>query len=187
MTRHRRSWWVFRSLSRNPLVRSVDRVEGWSVVIVVVALIGALFVASNVSDAVAASEKVAVEREAATLRSVQAVAIGPGESRVQGSATVFMARVRWFDGIESQDRTIRAPHLLKAGDRIDLWVDDQGNVRSAPRTAADAEASGVGAALLLWSAMAALAGWLLYLTRRALDRRRFREWDRALEELAGYP
>jgi hypothetical protein len=185
MTHRRRRWWIFRPLSRNPLSRPVDRLEGWAVVMVVVALIGAVFVAVDTSDTVEASEAAVIRHEIATRHAVQAVALS-GETKQQGTATIFRAEVRWFDGTETHDRSIRVPRRVNAGDHVEIWIDDKGDITPAPRSLSDAAATGLGTAVLLWFALAALSGALLSVLRRVLDRRRFRAWDHALAELAGH-
>jgi hypothetical protein len=185
VTRRRRRWWIFRPLSRNPLSRPVDRVEGWAVVFVLVTLIAAAFVAVDVSETVEISETAVIQREHATRHPVQAVAVGPAEKQQQGTATVFRAHIRWFDGTETHDRTIRVPGAVAAGDRVDIWIDGNGDLKPEPRATSAAAATGFGTGALLWFAVAALAGGLLAIVRRLVDRRRFQAWDQALAEFAG--
>jgi hypothetical protein len=186
VTRNRRRWWVLRLLTRNPLLRSVDRVEGWAIVLVVGALCAAVFLAFHVSDSVTVSESAAIKREIATRHSVQAAVIAPGERRQQGAATTIWAHLQWFNGSETQDATIRVPHSVKPGDHVQIWLDNHGDVKSPPRSLDDAAASGTGAAILLWSVLAGLGIWLLTMLRKVLDSRRYRAWDQALVELAGH-
>jgi hypothetical protein len=186
VTRNRRRWWVLRLLTRNPLLRPVDRVEGWAVLLVVGSLVAAVFLAFHVSDRVTLSEAAAIKREVATRHSVQAGVVAPAERRQQGAATTFWAHLQWFNGSETQDATIRVPHSVKPGDHVQIWLDDHSDVTSAPRSPDDAAASGTGAGILLWSVLAGLGIWLLTLLRKVLDRRRYRAWDQALVELAGY-
>lgn len=154
-------------------------------VLVAAALLGAVFVAVDTSDSVAASESAVIQREIDTRRAVEAVAVS-SETKQQGAATLFRAQVRWFDGSQTHDRTIRVPRRVEAGDRVEIWIDDRGDIKPAPRQLSDATATGVGSAVLLWFAVASVCGALLSVLRRFLDRRRIRGWEQALAELAGH-
>ena len=184
-TRPRRRWWVLRAFGRNPLVRTVDRAEAWAVVGVLVGLFIALFIAADVSDAIEASELRVIQVEASQRHPVDAVATSASEQKQQGTAVVNRVNVRWFGGAQTQERTVRVQTAVASGEPVRLWFDDAGQIRPAPRDAADAVASGIGAGVILWLAIVALATWALTVLRRLLDRRRARGWDRALQTVVG--
>jgi hypothetical protein len=181
----RRRWWLFSAATGNPLVRSVDRAEGWLAAAFLAAVIGAVPISVDFSQMVQASETKAIEAAAATRHSVDAVAMAPSETRSQGAATTYWTHLQWFDTSAKHERTVKVPAPMRSGDRTLVWVDNSGNLTSAPRTQADARAGGVGAGLMLWFVIAALAAGALRTMRRCLDRLRDRLWERDLHVLVG--
>jgi hypothetical protein len=171
----RRRWWLFSAVTGNPLVRSVDRAEGWFAAAALAAVVGAVPISVDFAQMVQASETKAIEAAAATRHSVDAVAMAPSETRSQGAATTYWTHLQWFDTSVKHERTVKVPAPMRSGDRTLVWVDDSGELTSAPRTQADARAGGVGAGLMLW----------LWTIRRCLDRLRDRLWERDLHVVFG--
>ena len=157
MSVRRRRWWLLSALTSNPLVRSVDRVEGWIAAFVLAAVIGAVPVSVDFAQMVQTSEAKAIQTAAATRHAVDAVALGPSVARSQGTATTYWAHLRWFDKSVTQERTVKVVNPMKSGDRTQIWVDDSGQLKSAPRNQADAKAGGIGAGFMLWFVIAAVA------------------------------
>jgi hypothetical protein len=164
----------------------VDRAECWSVALVLAALVAAIPVAIDVARAVESAESRTIAVEATTRHPVEAVALAPSEVRTREPATSHQADVQWFDQSAKRTRVAKVPHPVRTGDRIRLWVNDNGDLTSAPRDTGDALASGVGAGLMFWLSMAVLAHGILCVLHRLIDRRRYRTWDRDLRILVGY-
>ncbi|MPZ81732.1 MAG: hypothetical protein GEV28_15540 [Actinophytocola sp.] len=78
---------------------------------------------------------------------------------------------------------VRADNGLKAGAKVDIWLDDEGRVVEAPVTSTDAAAAGVMTAAFGWVTVAGLLTLAQVGIHRLLNRRRYRawslEWERA--------
>lgn len=182
-------WWLLRAFGRHPLIRPVDRVHGWAVLIAVAVLVGAALVAGRFADDVYAQRLETFATEAATRHPVDAVAVHA--QRVIGDSTpLYSVRVRWTaaagpDRGHPQERTLQLDHAVADGQAVHLWVDDRNDVTRAPRTHVDAGADAFGAAVAAWSVALAIVLGALTAVRRALDRRRHRAWDADLLLLVG--
>ncbi|RDH79544.1 hypothetical protein DVS77_04790 [Mycolicibacterium moriokaense] len=157
--------------------------EAWTIVLVLAALIGTIPVAIDIARNVHGAASAAIEVEAATRHPVEAETLGASHSRSDGSEISRWVHVRWFDGRSTRDDDVEVAEPVKPGQRLPIWVDENGEITSAPRTAVDARADGVAAGLMLWLTVAALAGGGLRLLRRLLDRYRYRSWERDLQVL----
>ncbi|BCI55842.1 putative membrane protein [Mycolicibacterium litorale] len=176
---------TLRRLAGGPLVRFVDRVEASATLMAAVLLVVAGFVAVHISTAVRDDQLRAAEIEAANRHAVEAVALDRSKAKPQRSMTTFTVQVQWFANGVTRDTIVEVPHAVKQGDRVGIWIDTQGNVASAPLSADDARARGVGAGIGMWLASLSVVTAALLVLRRALNRARYRAWDRDLVLLVG--
>jgi hypothetical protein len=165
---------------RNPLRRRVDRIEAallWCALILALLLvpIGSAVGTSyrNASDATAA-------RQRALLHEVQARTLEGTEFEAPTAPGEVLARVQvgYVDqhGV-AREGTTSVVIGTKAGVDVPVWLDQTGQITTAPRTSGDSAALGstigvltiTGSWLLLWIAF--------LLARIPLDRRRARAWD----------
>ncbi|WP_443677846.1 Rv1733c family protein [Mycolicibacterium baixiangningiae] len=174
-----------RRLAGGPLVRLVDRVEAGAALTAAALLIVAGFFAAQVSTSVRTDHMHAVGMDAANRHPIEAVALERSQVKPQRPITTFTVPVQWFANGGTRDKTVEIQHPVKAGDRVRLWIDAQGNAVSAPRSEADARASGVGAGLGFWLLSLCVVATALVVLRRALNRVRYRAWDRGLLLLVG--
>jgi hypothetical protein len=79
---------------------------------------------------------------------------------------------------------VQAKDGLRAGAKVDVWLDEGGHVVAAPVAPADATVAGMMAGLLGWLAAAGLLTLVRTGVHHALDRRRYREWDREWARMA---
>jgi hypothetical protein len=126
--------------------------------------------------------------EAATRHPVDAVAVGNSKTdptMSDSAPTTFSAQVRWFAQNASRDAETKVDHPVKAGDHVPIWVDDRGNVTTAPLTDDDIHVVAIGTAALIWLVAAVLLGGAFAVLHGTLDRSRNRGWDRGLHQLVG--
>ena len=175
--------WIVRALSGNSRVRVSDRVEAvlriavLATALVVAPVAGALGIA--VYDAHARTYLAGSQ----TRRIVTATAVEDSTVIGQRYSVAFRANARWqVDGSERVG-SLDLDHAVKAGDPLDVWLDDQGILVAAPtptwRAGVDAVLAGAAAWMVVVAGAAGLSGWI----RSLLIRRRYIGWDRELSML----
>ena len=92
--------------------------------------------------------------------------------------------VRSGRGTQLRTERVITPTTVRAGQPLDIWLDDAGKVVAAPQTAADAELNAVVAAGTLWVALIACSALVAFVIRAGLDRSRDRAWEQELHLLA---
>jgi hypothetical protein len=182
-------WWTLRALGRAPLARRADRAEAWAVLAGLIILMAAVYPAMAVGQLGYTTRSHANATEVATRHSVDAVAVGNGKSDPAMSdamPTTFTVHVRWFAQNTTRDAETKLDRPVKAGDHVQIWLNERGNVTTAPLTDDDVHAVAIGTAALVWLAAAVVVGAAFAMLRGALDRSRSRDWDRGLHELVGH-
>src|ERR1700744_3535076 len=121
------TWPVLRVLSRNPLVRTSDRVEAAllpvATLLVVIAAVCAGVLGTIVHDVMTHKYL----DEAQTRFAVVATAVGDSTSGVLPEPTASKVYVRWqANGIDHTD-LLTWDHAVKAGEPLQIWVDADGN------------------------------------------------------------
>lgn len=182
-------WWRLRCLGRSQLVRTWDRVETATlVVIALVVLVSTPFIGllgSTVYDqqrAQAAEQSATRHETTATLiagaipetSSPRAISIG-GTSPVPAVWTLP-------DGSEKTG-PVPADRGATAGTKVTVWLDQTGSVVGAPITSGDAAMNAITVAMLAWLGLLAIGSGAFSLARWALDRRRFANWDGEWERI----
>ena len=176
--------WFQRLVARNPLVRSSDRVENIAVLLIVALTVLAIPVAGAAGTALHddLARQFAAQRSERT--ELRATAVSDSTSVSQASGTSFRTQIQWqFAGTTHTDSVRTAD--LHAGDPVNIWVDRDGQRVPAPLTDDEAVSQAVVAALTGWLAVAGTGAGAWALLRHRLDRARYAEWDRALDDLAG--
>jgi hypothetical protein len=163
-------WWLLRACSRNPLVRSIDRLELLIMALGFVAVLVAAACAGALGTAVFDARSHVYIAQAQTRHTVTGAAIeDSAATRVDAR---WQARTGWH-----RDRTV------KTGDLLTTWVDRDGNPVEAPAPTSRAGVEAVGVALAAWqTATIVVAGWVWW-THSHLDRRRDAAWERDIESL----
>lgn len=174
MRARRTKKWLWRWRS-NPLRRRDDILEAW-VVLAVWALIAIGGTLAGALTAGAADDVFAQQRAERT--PVRAVLLSD-TPRTGAKSYRALAKVRWTapDGSVHTDKAL-VNYGQKAGSKIVVWTDEQGDLNTAPpsRTEASVEAGLLGAAAALAvSGVVVGAGGA---TRWLLDRRRISRWGR---------
>jgi hypothetical protein len=175
--------WLRRATSANPIIRRSDRFEAlaYALALLVVALAVPLCV--DVGKAVNQVRERTVITQDGSRHSVQAFAvadsaIGPGKD-----ATAQSVRVRWVADTKPHTDSVPVDHPVKAGEPLGVWVDAHGNLTPPPVEPSGGPAEAVVTGIGLWLFIAAAAVALAAAAHVALDRRRRRGWDHALEIL----
>lgn len=174
-------WW-FRVFDGNPLVRRSDRVEAMVVVLAVLITVVAIPMAGAFGTSVHEERTRLYIDEARTRHQVVATATEEGQIFVQGRSIVFTAEAGWTEAGKPHRGVVMWPNDVKVGDRQSVWVNDRGEIAGQPSPSSKAGVEAVSAAFALWLAVAQAAAVLVFLVRHWLDRSRYAEWDREINE-----
>lgn len=175
--------WYLRALGFHPLVRTVDRLEAFAVLGVLVAALFAIPVAVSAGTVVHDAGVRTAEQQAQTRHSVQAVVVA-GVGAPTELDTPAYVRAQWREGTQMRTESVVSPATIRPGDHMKVWLDDSGKVVSAPLRAEDATVTATAAAVSFWVSIVMCGALVAYLIRRGLDRSRHRAWDRELLLLA---
>lgn len=174
-------WRIVRAFGRNPVVRLSDRVEAIVLVLAILGCIVGASIAGAVGTAVYDARRQVYSEQAQTRHPVTATALQDSTTVVDGS--VYNVSVQWrvnaVDHTESFDWT----HIVKKGDRVDIWVNGDGNRVVAPSPASQAGVDGARAGVALWLSVVAVAAALTGVVRWRLLRVRSADWERELASL----
>lgn len=167
---------------RNPLARGADSLQG-ALLIVVVAL-GLLLVpvmlAFGSVTYVGLAEK--SEQQARTWHQTVAVltedapTVGAAGYGAPAATSRVMAEWRLPNGGTRTGRVL-ADNGSRAGEKVTVWLDQQGKPVAPPAGMPKAVAAGVFVAATGWFVVAGLLTLVYYGASRFLDRRRFRSWE----------
>ena len=176
-----RGWWVLRALGRNPLVRGIDRLELFFVVLGVFVVLVAAACAGALGTAVHDARSRVYITQAQTRHTVTANAIDDS-TIVLGADdnTATTVSARWqANGTEHTD-SFTVAKAVKTGDPLKIWVDRNGNRVDAPTPTSQAGRDAVGVAYVAWQTVALAAAGLICWGRLRLDRRRDYAWEREI-------
>lgn len=166
---------------RNPLRRTVDRVEAAVMAgLFVVFLAGASLAALAAAGHVTASG-LRAERAEASWRRVPAVLLQNAPRAAQSpdeDSTIPLVRARWTapDGTPRVGE-LYAPYGAAAGTTVPVWTDRSGNLEAAPVEHGYVVAQATFTALTAVALVAAAVAVTGLLARRALDRHRLAAWE----------
>jgi hypothetical protein len=172
----------------NPLVRGTDRVE--AVTLVAAVLIGLLLLpimlvvgSVTYADVIEKSQEQGRTRHEAVATLLQDA---PSKSiAARGVTTSSAVRATWQlpDG-STRTGTVQVSDGLRAGAKVDIWLDDQGRVVTAPVSSTDAVWVAAVVAACGWLAVVGLLAVAQFGIHQLLDRRRHRGWGQEWERVA---
>lgn len=176
--------WLHRLLARNPLVRVSDRVEAVAVVLTFLIAVLAVPVAGAVGTAVHADLAASFALQRSERTELQARAVADSSVVPRSSGNSFRTPIEWEFGGRAHAAEVRTASVQE-GDAVTIWVDRSGDRVGEPFTDEEAVVRAVIAAIAVWGVSVgfATAGWVVL--RWRLDRARYADWDRELDDLAG--
>jgi hypothetical protein len=180
----RRSWWVARAFGRNPLLRRTDRIEAGVIVFAILLALAATPVCAAVGVAVYGSHARLYAEEAQARHTVAATVIEAGTRTNTPHATSIAVRAMWPVGGGVHTAWLRTSPAVKAGDRIDIWVDGAGLPAAPPTPASQAAIDAVGAGAGIWFAATLGLVACVAMTRSPLNRIRLVQWEREIRSFA---
>lgn len=162
---------------RNPLARGVDRLESTMLVLVVLAGLLLLPVMLTWGSVVHGDMAAASESQARTRHTTVAT--------LTRDASESNAVATWSlpDGTTATGR-VNVSDGLKAGTKVEIWLDRDGRVVDRPLSDVDAAVGGAMVALAGWLAAVVLLVFAYAGAHFLLERCRYRAWDRQWERVA---
>lgn len=181
-----RGWWIGRLFARNPLLRRSDRFEVAATLVAVVAFVVAVAVAGAVGAGVHDAERLCAVKQAQTHHRVNATVTEVRSAPNYDGSEVFVVQARWTAGNRGHADSLHWAGEVKPGDRIQIWVDSDGNrVNSLMPLRPVLDAFTAAASVMLVAVIVLIA--MLALMRWRLQRARDAEWDREIRSLAKSP
>ena len=171
-----RRWRIGRTFGRNPLLRSADRLEALVMLVALVASLAAIPVAGVAGAVVYGARDSRYAREAYERHAVMATVTDTG---IAGSGKTVV-HARWPVAAGEHSGSLDLATTAKAGERIEIWLDKDGNPVAPPTPTwhAAGDAVGTTAAILLLVAIGMTAFVTGVCSR--LDRARDAQWEREL-------
>jgi hypothetical protein len=179
-------WPIMHAFGGNPLVRISDRIEAFVVVSAIVFSLLAAPFAGAIGTTVYDTQSRVYAEEAHTRQPITAIVTttrrSAGVPRRYPNAPVVQARWR-AEGIDHV-ATFSSKRAVAVGDRIEIWVNDEGERVAPPPSSSQAIVDAISAAVLLWMVVAGAAAALVAVVRWRLDRRHEADWEREIAGLA---
>jgi hypothetical protein len=171
-----RCWRVGRIFGRNPLLRRADRIEALVTLVAIVVSLVAIPLAGVVGAVVYGARDSRYAQEAHERHAVMATVADTG---IAGSGTTVV-QARWPVAAGERTGSLELTSAAKVGERIEIWVDKDGNPVAPPtptwHAVGDAVATAEAILLLVVVGMTSLVTGV----RSRLDRARDAQWEREL-------
>jgi hypothetical protein len=174
---------LLRLFSRNPLIRASSRMETAFVTLVVSVVVLAAVGAGVLGTLIYRAEMQNYRDQVQTRHEVVATAVDDSKAAVTPDASAFTVDARWEANGVSHTGAIGWDDAVKAGDRLQIWVDADGNAVSRPSPPELAGPEAVIAAIVAWFVMVLAAVPVLALVRTNVREKREAQWDRDIRSL----
>ena len=175
--------WTRRLMMRNPLMRTSDRVQAVTLVLLLALALAAVPIAGAVGTAIYDARVHAIATERLSIRQVTATAIADSVITRLPYQSSIATELQWQDGGRDHRAIVDTDSEMKAGGHTEIWIDSTGAQSRPPLSGSDAATEAIMSAFLLISALAVatLGAWTVL--GHVLDRGRFAAWDRELDRL----
>ncbi len=170
------SWRIARVFGRNPLLRRTDRIEAVVMLAALVASLLAIPVVGVAGTVVYGARDHLYVQEAQARHAVMATVAGASGPLDQDSRAVVV-QARWPGPAGERTGSFQYRVPVKAGERIEIWVDDDGNLVGPPTPTWHAAIDAVGTAIVALLLVGAAMTSLVAAVRSRLDRARDAEWE----------
>ncbi|HYO02960.1 MAG TPA: hypothetical protein VET27_14235 [Mycobacterium sp.] len=177
--------WFLRMFGQHPLIRTSDRIEALAFVVAVMVAVIAVPVAAAMGTAIHDTRSRVLAEEAQSRHMVTATAVADSDAIAHANSVEVNVRARWNVFGSNHVEVVPVTSGVKAGERVDVWVDERGNQVAAPSPPGRAGQEALGAAVPMWLCVAGASASFAMLSRRRLNRTRYAEWDRELQTLSG--
>jgi hypothetical protein len=174
---------VLRLFSRDPLIRASSWMETAVVTLVVSVVVLAAACAGVLGTLIYRAETQNYREQVQTRHAVVATAVGDSKTAASPETTAFTVDARWEANGITHTGAIGWDDTVKAGDRLQIWVDADGNPVTRPTAPELAGPEAVTAAVAAWFIMVLAAVPVLALVRANVSSKREAQWDRDIRSL----
>jgi hypothetical protein len=171
-----RCWRIGRIFGRNPLLRRADRIEALVMLVAFVVSLVAIPVAGVAAIVVYDVRDSRYAQEAHERHTVVATVL---ETQSEGAGSTVV-QARWPIAAGERTGPLQLTTDAKVGDRIGIWVDNDGNPVAAPTPTWHAVGDVYGTALAILLFVGVTTTSLVSGLRSRLDRARDAQWEREL-------
>jgi hypothetical protein len=119
-----------------------------------------------------------------TRHTVTATVTEVNTSRVRPYPRIITVRAKWRVGGADHTDSFKGDYPVKAGEAIEIWIDESGNHVDPPAPTSQAGIDAVSTGMGIWLGVFLAAAALAAATRAPLNRKRDAEWERGLRSLA---
>jgi hypothetical protein len=177
------TWPVLRLFSRNPLMRTSDRIEAAVVTLAGLLVVVAAACAGVIGTMIHDAEAQNYLEQARTRHAVVAIAVDDSKPAVSSETTASRVYARWqANGVVHAD-ILGWDYAVKAGDPLQIWVDGDGNRVDRPTPVERAAADALTAAIVGWLIVALAAAQVVCAVRAHANRMRDAQWEREIRYL----
>jgi hypothetical protein len=174
-----RCWRIGRIFGRNPLLRHTDRLEALVVLVALVVSLIALPLAAAVGIAVYDARNSRFTQEGRDRHKVVATVL---ETETEGASSIVV-QARWPVAAGERTGPLQLSTQANVADRVEVWVDKEGNPVAPPTPTWHAVGDAYGATLAILLFAAVTITCLPTGLRSRLDRERNVQWERELTGL----
>ena len=177
------TWPVLRLFSRNPLMRTSDRVEAAVTALAVLLVLVATACAGVVGTMIRDTDTQNYLEQARTRHVLVGRAVDDSTPAGSADTTAATVRARWqVNGIDHAD-VIASRYAVKAVGPLQIWVDADGNLVDQPTPIARADRDAWVVALVGWLIVAVAAAHVVAVVRDHVKRMRDAQWERGIRSL----
>lgn len=167
---------------RNPLQPAGDRIDRIVVVLAIVVTLLAAPVAAGVGTAVYDANRELYAQQAIIRQNITAT-VTDGSIAPDLRRNSVRVPVEWSWAATQHTGTIRASPTLKAGDTVEIWVDENGSMVGSPKPATTAVLDAAVVAAVTWLTVAAVAAFIVAGVRALHMKMRDEAWQRDIDRL----
>jgi hypothetical protein len=171
-----RCWRIGYIFGRNPLIRRADRIEALVTLAALVVSLLAIPIAGVVAAAVYSAHESSYAQEAHERHTVMATVIHKG---IENSG-MTVVDARWPAATGEHTGPLELTTAVSVGERVQIWVDKDGNQVDPPTPTWHAVGDAYGPALAILLSVGVGITSVLSFVRSRLDRARDADWERQL-------
>jgi hypothetical protein len=171
-------WPALRLFSRNPLIRTPDRIETAVATLAMLVVVIATACAGVLGTIIHDNQTQKYLQQAQTRHALVATAVADSKPEVSGGTTASTVSARWqVNGISHGDAVDWA-HAVKAGEPLPIWVDADGNRVDRPTPVERAAVDALSAAIVGWLIVVLAVAQVVSIVRAHAIRMRDAQWER---------
>jgi hypothetical protein len=174
------TWPVLRLFSRNPLIRTSDRIDAAVATLAVVVVVIAAACAGALGTMVYDVRAHTYLEQAHTRHPVAAIAVEDSKTTVTPETTTSTVHARWQVNGTERAEVLGCDEDVKAGDPLQVWIDDHGNRVDPPTSIACAGIDAIAVAIAAWLSVVLAVTLVVAAARIHTNRTRDAQWEREI-------